>query len=193
MFLWKCNVRRLWICTVIVKVTFWVVLQTFYFVCSGRALKKVITIAGFVGSFRLTHPPVGVIYLRGESEWSKVFYNLHISIYKKEIYKRNNESCYPYFERNGEIGKRERKSNCWCRKKLCLAWESLAWLGALTKQVFHRTRHDKHCKMCTLIVKAWFVSQDWQEESCSKGFFKINTIHPQERDALILFFVQFSS
>ncbi len=39
--------------------------------CSGRALKKEIVIAGFVGPVRMTHPPVGVIYLSGESEWSE--------------------------------------------------------------------------------------------------------------------------
>ncbi len=66
--------------------------------------------------------------------------------------KRNQESCncYSDFERNGE-----KESNCLCGKKVCLVWESLTCLGALTKQVFHRTRHDKHCKMCKLIVKAW--------------------------------------
>lgn len=58
-------------------------LWTFYFMCSGRPLKKEITIAGFVGPFRMSHLPVGVIYLKGKSKWPNMFYNVHISIYNK--------------------------------------------------------------------------------------------------------------
>lgn len=79
----KCNARRLWIWMFYLKVTCWAVFMNVLHYVFWETTKKEITIAGFVGPFRMSHLPVGVIYLKGKSKRSNMFYNVHISIYNK--------------------------------------------------------------------------------------------------------------
>lgn len=52
----------------------------------------------------MTHLPVGVIYLRGKSEWSAMFYNVHISIYNKWLEEKEIMDILRRM-RNGEVEK----------------------------------------------------------------------------------------
>lgn len=105
------------------------------------------------------HPPVGVIYLRAKSKWPNMFYTVQISIYNKWLQDEEqiNDSVIHIMRgmRNGRM-ERDRKSAIVCVERNCIVWDRLTHMGAQIKQVCHRARHDKHCKLCTLIVKACF-------------------------------------
>lgn len=92
--------------------------------CSGKPLKKEITIAGIVGPLRMTHhPPVGVIYLRAKSKCSNMFYTVQILIYNKCLQDEEqiNDSVIHILRgmRNGRM-ERDRKRAIICVVRKCI-------------------------------------------------------------------------